>query len=339
MRAGGKSLIIALFASEHRGLRSLTGFFKGAWSDKPSPLLGVLFMVLSTIGFASMHAGVRYLSLKLHQHPFEIAFFRNLFGFVALAPWFVRQGLRPLRTRRLSLHVTRALINVVAMLFFFTALSLTPIAQVQALGFTAPLFASLLAVFFLGEKALLWRWSALLVGFAGALIIIRPGLKAIDLGSLLVLGSTATWAVAIIIIKNLSRTDSSVTITAYMVVLMTPLSLVAAAFFWRWPTGQELFWLALVGIAGTLAQLSMTQAFRVADATAVLPFDFMKLVWGAMLGYAIFREAPDSGVWIGGLTIFAAATYIAYRESQTKATPGLSAPAAAVQSPPRSGTT
>ncbi len=285
----------------------------------PLPLGGVLYMVAATVAFASMHGGVRYLALEQGLHPFEIAFFRNLFGLLALAPWFVSQGLRPLRTQRFGLHVVRALINVVAMLLFFMALALTPIAQVQALGFTAPLWATLLMVIFLREKVFLWRWGALAVGFIGALIIIRPGIKTIDAGSLLVLGSAATWAFAIIIIKMLSRTDSSVTITAYMVLLMIPLSFVPAVFFWQWPNGTQLFWLAFVGISGTLAQMGMAQAFRMTEATAVLPLDFMKLLWGALIGYLVFSEVPDSGVWIGGLTVFAAATYIAYRESRDSA--------------------
>jgi drug/metabolite transporter (DMT)-like permease len=303
----------------------------------PAPVLGILFMVASTICFASMHGAVRYLALREHLHPFEIAFFRTFFGLLALAPWFIRQGLMPLRTQRFGLHAARALINVVAMLMFFMALGLTPIAQVQALGFTAPLWASLLAILVLKERVLLWRWGALIIGFVGALIIIRPGFKSIDLGSLLVLGSAAIWSFAIIIIKTLSRTDSSVTITAYMVLLMSPLSLIPALFFWQWPNGEQLLWLAFVGISGTLAQLVMTQAFHVADTTAVLPLDFMKLVWGAMIGYAVFAEVPDAGVWLGGVTVFAAATYIAYRESQSK---GVKAPAtvpAAGSTPPPSG--
>ncbi len=289
------------------------------FASKPSPLLGVAFMLASTVAFAGMHGGVRYLAVELQLHPFEIAFFRNFFGLLALTPWFVRQGLVPLRTERFGLHVSRAFINVVAMLLFFMGLGLTPLAQVQALGFTAPLFATLLAIAFLRERVFLWRWSALIVGFIGALIIIRPGIKAIDVGSLLVLASAATWACAIIIIKMLSRTDSSVTITAYMVLLMTPLSLVPAVFFWQWPNGEQLAWLVFVGVSGTLAQMGMAQSFRMAEATAVLPLDFMKLIWGALIGYMLFKEVPDAGIWIGGITVFSAATYIAYRESQNKA--------------------
>ncbi|MFQ5756202.1 MAG: DMT family transporter [Acidiferrobacterales bacterium] len=300
-------------------------------------MLGVVFMVASTVAFAGMHGGVRYLALEQHLHPFEIAFFRNFFGLLALAPWFIRRGVRPLRTQRFGLHVWRALINVVAMLLFFMGLALTPIAQVQALGFTAPLFASLLAIIFLRERVFLWRWSALIVGFLGALIIIRPGMKSVDVGSLLVLGSAAIWACAIVIIKMLSRTDSSVTITAYMVILMTPLSFLSAVFFWQWPNGTQLLWLGLVGVSGTLAQMGMAQAFRMAEATAVLPLDFMKLIWGAMIGYALFGEIPDAGIWIGGVTVFAAATYIAYRESQSKVANELTTAPDVKGTPPQSG--
>lgn len=275
-------------------------------------------MIAATVAFAAMHGGVRYLSLDQGLHPFEIAFFRNLFGMLALAPWFLRQGIRPLRTKRIGLHSLRALINVVAMLLFFMGLSLTPIAKVQALAFTAPLFASLLAVVFLGERMGVPRWTALIVGFAGALIIIRPGSASMDLGSLLVLASAATWSLAIIVIKTLSRTDSSVTITAYMVLLMTPMSLLAAVFVWQWPDPWQLTWLVFVGVSGTLAQLAMAQSLYLADTTTVMPLDFMKLIWGAIIGYLLFSEVPGAGIWIGGGVILAAATYIAIRESRKK---------------------
>lgn len=289
-------------------------------ADRSPSLVAVGLMAAATVGFASMHGGVRYLSLRLGLHPFEIAFFRNLFGMLALAPWFVRQGIAPLHTRHLGLHALRALLNVAAMLLFFTGLSLTPIAQVQALGFTAPLFASVLAVLLLGERMLLWRWTALGVGFGGALVIIRPGAQAVDPGSLLVLGSSAVWSFAIIVIKTLSRSDSSVTITSYMVLLMTPMSLLAAVFFWQWPDPEQLAWLVFVGVAGTLAQLALAEALRIADATTILPLDFMKLIWGSIIGYLLFGEVPGATIFIGGGMIFTAATYIAIRETRRKAT-------------------
>ena len=283
---------------------------------KQNTMFGIVLMLISTIAFAAMHACVRHLSDDLH--PFEIAFFRNLFGVFMLAPWFIRFGLTPFHTQKLRLHFVRAGLNIFAMLSFFMAVSMTPLARVQALSFSAPLFATLLAIVLLRETVGLRRWLALIVGFAGAMIIIRPGLEAVDTGSLLVLFSAAVWAVTLIVIKTLSRTDSSVTITVYMVLLMTPLSFIPALFYWQWPTLGQLGWLVLVGIFGTAGQMLVAQSFRYAEATAVMPMDFMKLIWGALLGYLIFSEVPDSWTWLGGTVIFAGATYLTYREHQLK---------------------
>lgn len=273
-------------------------------------------MLLATVAFACMHAAVRHVSADIH--PFEVAFFRNLMGFLVIAPLFLRYGFTPLRTGRFGTHVIRALINVVAMLMFFAGLATTPLAQVQALGFTAPLFATLLAIAFLGERVGARRWTALAVGFFGALIILRPGYQSINLGPLLVVGSAAIWAVALIIIKQLSRTDSSVTITAYMTLLMTPLSLVPALWVWQTPDLHQFLWLTVIGVLGTLAQLLMTQSLRLADASVVLPLDFTKLLWGTAIGYLAFNEIPDIWTWVGGAIIFTGVTYITVREGRIR---------------------
>lgn len=153
-----------------------------------------------------------------------------------------------------------------------------------------------------------------MAGFIGALIIIRPGIQPIEMGALLTLGSAAIWGFTLTIIKILSRTDSAVTITAYMVLLMSPLSLVPALFYWTWPDPAAWFWLVVCGVSGTIAQLLMTQSFRVADATVVLPFDFTKIVWGALIGYLAFGEAVDVWTWAGAVVIFSGVIYITYRE-------------------------
>lgn len=269
-------------------------------------------MATAAACYAIMHGTVRYLSSELH--PFEITFFRNLFGFIVLLPWFAVRGLQPLRTRRIGLHLLRASSNVVAMLMFFMALSMTPLVLVQALGFTAPLFTTVLAIFILGERVRLRRWTALMAGFIGALIIIRPGFQPIEVGALLTVGSAAVWGFTLITIKILSRTDSAVTITAYMVLLMSPLSLIPALFYWTWPEPTAWFWLVVCGVTGTVAQLLMTQSFRVAEATVVLPFDFTKIVWGALIGYLAFGEAVDVWTFAGAAVIFSGVTYITYRE-------------------------
>lgn len=275
-------------------------------------LRGALLMAAAAACYAILHGSVHYISSQIH--PFEITFFRNLFGFIVLLPWFVVHGLKPLRTRRIGLHLVRATSNVAAMLMFFMALSMTPLALVQALGFTAPLFATVLAIFILGERVRLRRWTALIAGFIGALIIVRPGFQPIDTGSLLTLGSAAIWGFTLITIKILSRTDSAVTITTYMVLLMSPLSLLPALFYWTWPEPTVWFWLVVCGVSGTAAQLLMAQSFRVADATVVLPFDFTKIIWGALIGYLVFGEGVDIWTWAGAAVIFSGVTYITYRE-------------------------
>ena len=271
-------------------------------------------MVLACVFFGAMHVGVRHVTQSIH--PFEAAFFRNLFGLLVVAPSFVTHGWRPLRTRRFGLHCVRATLNVVAMLSFFYALSITPVVLVQALAFTAPLFTAVLAVLLLGERIRTRRLTAIVAGFAGTLLIIRPGVQPIELGPVLVIASAAVWGYVVILIKSLSRTDSALTITAYMVLLMSPMTLVCALFVWTWPSGGELAVLAAIGIAGTLAQMCMTQSLRLAETTAVLPFDFTKLVWGAFFAWLLFGELIDTWTLVGALVIFSGGLYVAYRERQ-----------------------
>jgi drug/metabolite transporter (DMT)-like permease len=275
---------------------------------------GVLLMFVSTFFFAAMHASIRHVSAGIH--PFEIAFFRSLFALVVVLPWFLRSGLEPLRTRRIGLHALRAAFNVCAMLSFFYALTITPLSQVTALGFTAPIFATLLAALLLGEVVRLRRWSAIALGFLGVLIILRPGLDVIGAGQLLTLFSSLVWACALLVIKTLSRTDSSVTIISYMALLMIPLTAVPAAFVWQWPDGPQLFWLVLIGVLGGTGQFCMTEALRLADTAVVMPVDFCKLIWVALLAYLAFGEVPDRFTWLGGTVVFASVLYITYREQR-----------------------
>jgi drug/metabolite transporter (DMT)-like permease len=285
----------------------------GARSDSDSALRGIALMFLSTFFFAAMHASIRHVA-STGIHAFEIAFFRSLFALVVVAPWFVRHGLAPLRTQHIGLHGLRAIFNVGAMLSFFYALTIAPLSQVTALGFTAPIFATVLAALLLGEVVRLRRWSAVAIGFFGVLLIIRPGFHEIGPGQLLTLGSSLSWACALMVIKTLSRSDSSVTIISYMALLMMPLTLLPASFFWHWPDAAQLGWLLLIGVLGGSGQLLMTEALHHADTGVVMPIDFCKLLWVTLLAYLAFGEVPDVFTWAGGAVIFASTLYIAYRE-------------------------
>jgi drug/metabolite transporter (DMT)-like permease len=238
---------------------------------------GMVLMFIATFFFSAMHGSIRYVSETIH--PFEIALFRNMFALVVVLPWFYRYGIAPLRTRHFGLHALRALFNIFAMLSFFYALSITPLAEVTALGFTAPIFATVLAVLVLGEVVRARRWTAIVVGFVGTMIVLRPGFVSIGVGQMLALASSMVWSCALLVIKRLGRTDSSATIISYMGLLMVPLSLVPALFVWRWPVGYEWAWLIAIGMLGGIAQYLMTEALRQADTAVVMPIDFFKLIW------------------------------------------------------------
>jgi drug/metabolite transporter (DMT)-like permease len=264
---------------------------------------------MSTTG---MNACVRFLSSQLH--PFEIGFFRCLFGLLVLLPLLLHHGLEPLRTSRVGLHMIRSLLNVTATLLFFLGLAHTPLVTAMALDYSAPLFAAVLAVAFLRERMPPRRLAALLAGIAGVLIVLRPGLERIDLGAIFVLASAATWGLTLIIIKVLSRNDSSLTTTIYVGLFTTPIALVAALPVWQAPSVEQVGWLALTGGLGGLAQLCLAQALRSTEVTVILPIDFTKLVWASLLGFVVFAEIPDLWTWVGGATIFAAAFYVAATE-------------------------
>jgi drug/metabolite transporter (DMT)-like permease len=282
----------------------------------PGNLRGLLLMVFSTLCMSCMHSLIRYVTADLH--PFEVTFFRCAFGLVVVVPWLARQGLTSVRTQRFSLHLARAAINIGSMMCFFWALSLAPLTDVTALGFLSPLAATALAAVLLHERVGMRRWTAIVVGFAGALIVLRPGFAAIGQGQVLTLISVVLWAVVLIIIKVAARTDSAVAITAWMSLLMAPLALVPALFYWTWPSLTQLGWLLVIGVIGNIGQIAMTQALKEGETAVVMPIDFLKLVWITGIAYFAFGEVPGLYSWAGGAIIFAAGAYVAMRESRRR---------------------
>jgi drug/metabolite transporter (DMT)-like permease len=277
---------------------------------------GCALMLIGTVMFAGMHAAIRHATQ--HLPPVEVAFFRNLFGLFVVAPLLVRYGAGLFRTSKLNLHVLRAVLNVVSMLMFFAGLSMTPLARATALSFTAPIFTALLSALFLGEIFRWRRWTAIFAGFFGALVILRPGLQVLDTGSMLVLFSSLLWSMALIDIKVLGRTESTMTITAYVTVLLIPMSFAPALIVWQTPGLDMWVWLVFIGIIGTLGQLVVTEAVKLADMTVLMPFDFLKLVWAAFLGIIFFTEVPDLFTWVGAAIVFGSSFYIAWREAKLR---------------------
>jgi drug/metabolite transporter (DMT)-like permease len=287
-----------------------------AFARLPAASRGALFMIGASAGFSVMMALVRDLSPDIH--PFVSAFFRNLFGLLFMIPWVIGEGRRHhLHSQRWGMHFLRSMMGLAAMLLLFLSLGLMPLAEATALTFTAPLFATIGAALILGETVRLRRWTAVAVGFAGALIILRPGMGTLQPAALVALAAAAFIAGAMLTIKSLSRTEHPNAIVVIMGLMMTPASLGPAVAVWTMPDPLELAKLLAMGLAATVGQVCLTRSFRSADASVVLPFDFARLVFVAILGYLMFGEAPDPWTWTGGAVIVGATVYIAHREART----------------------
>ncbi len=285
----------------------------------PVVLRAMLLMLFSTLVLSAMHGLVRHLGQQLH--PFEIAFFRNLFGLLVILPLLIRHGRQSFATSQPGLQLLRGLSSIVAMLGWFYGLSLVPIAEATALSFSSAIFASLGAVLILGETMRLRRWTAVVVGFIGTLIILRPGFAEVGPGVWWILLSSVCWGISIVIVKRLGRTDSALSIVTWMSVMLTIYSLPPALWVWQQPTLLQLGLLLLIGTLASAGHLAMVSALKLVDASSLTPLDYTRLIWASLIGYLAFGELPDLWTWVGGSLIFASATYITLREARLRRDP------------------
>ena len=284
------------------------------FSELPLTSKAIIFMALASVLFVAMHALVRDLSKDLH--PFQIAFFRASLGLIVLSPIIFKNRFAILRTSKIKLHALRGLLNAGAMLCFFYGLSITPLAQVTALSFAVPLFATLFAVLLLREIIKIRRITALLIGFFGTLVIIRPGLIDFGLGPILILSQAIIWSLALMVIKVLTRTDSSLTIAIYASIFLSPMVLIAAIPVWQSPTVYQLILMLIIATFGTIAQTLMNESLKLGETSVVMPVEFTRMIWAALFGYCFFSEVPDIFTWFGSVLIFGSTAYIAVRESK-----------------------
>jgi drug/metabolite transporter (DMT)-like permease len=232
-----------------------------------------------------------------------------------MLPWMLSSGFPGLDTHHLRLHLARAAVGVFAMGFWFTSLALVPLAEAVALNFTMPLFIVAGAAAILGEKVGLRRWSATAIGFLGMLVILRPGIAVVSPVMVLPVAAAFFMAISVLMLKHMSATVSAGTSVLYMNLLITPLSLVPAAFVWAWPHWQDLFVLAALGLIAMLAHLALARALAAADASAIMPFDYARLPFIALIAFVLFGEVAEIWTWIGAAIIAGSAFYIARRES------------------------
>lgn len=274
---------------------------------------GALLMIGAAVCFAAMAVLIRYITRDIH--PFEAAFFRNLFGLLPMLPWLIGNGLSGLRTQRFRLHLLRGVLGLGAMLCLFSALAITPAAQVIAINFTLPILTTVLAAIIVRETVRARRWTAVLIGFAGAMVIIRPLGQTLETGAVLALCATLFMAVAMTTVKMLSRTESANAIVTWMGLTMTPLSLVPALYHWQMPTLWQFAVLLLIAGSATAGQQLLVRAYRAADQSYVMIFDFLRLPFVALMAFVMFGETVDFWTWAGAILIIGSAMYIARREA------------------------
>ncbi len=277
------------------------------------PVQVAIWMVLSGLVFSIMGVLIRLATVDLH--PFQVAFVRIAMGIPLLVPLVLRQGLTVLRTNNFPGYLLRAAFSVGGLLGGFYATAHLPLADSVSFSFTAPLFATVGAAVFLGETLRLRRIIALIVGFIGVLVILRPGHVPLSLEMIVALASSAATAGAILTVKRLSGTEASTTIVAYLSLLVTPIALLPAIWVWQWPSATLWAVMISIGILGTCGQIAVTRAYSLVDASMVMPFDYLRLPFTAVLAYLVFFEVPDTLTFVGVGIIAVSTCYIAWRES------------------------
>lgn len=279
------------------------------------PIQGAIWMVLAATCFTAMLSTIRFVAQDLH--PFEIAFFRYLVTVIWMGPSLIRF----LRTNGLSvprkgLYTLRAVFGCCSTLLWFYGVPYLPLSDAIAINFTAPLWATVFAALILHEIVRLRRWSAVILGFCGVLIVLRPGFTEVSDAALILLLASAAWGSQHIVLKLLSRTEPVNVIVAMHAIMLLPLTFVAALFFWTVPSVDNLIWMAGMGTMGTLGHIFLTRAFAAADASVVLPFDFAKMPIAVLIGWFAFGEPTDVWTWVGAAVIVSSTGYIARREAQ-----------------------
>ncbi len=276
-------------------------------------------MLLGGLGFAVALAIAKQLTAEIHS--FELNFFRCLFGLIALAPMFLKGGPGILRTRCWGLHLGRGLFGGVGQICVYFGLAYLPLAVITAVTYTRPLWLVVLAVLFLGESARWRRWTAIAVGFMGVLIVARPSIETVGFPLAVLVFSTLCHSSAHVFLKKSTAIDPPTTIVFWYLVISTVVGAVPTVFVWVTPNLEQFAWLALTGILYVVGQGFITLAFRAGEATAVTPFDYVRLLYAIGFDIALFSTYPDGWTIMGSTVIVGSTLYIARRHARLRDLP------------------
>lgn len=275
-------------------------------------LRGMMWMVLSGLCFAANYAVIRHLAADIHV--LEMVFFRNLFGLMVLIPfiWRIRHTIR--RPKSWSIIFGRGVLQTGASGLWYYGVTLIPLAMATSLMMIEPIVGSMLAILLLKEPNHMSRWMAVGVGLLGALIIVRPGLIEVSVGSAAIIVAAILWSGYLLLGKIQSRDDPVSLVVAYASAITVPLSLIPVLFFWVTPNFEQFLWLILMGAVATGGYVCLTNAYKLGDVTIVSPLTFTRTIFAAIVGFLVFAEVPEIWVWIGSIVIVASNTNLARQE-------------------------
>ncbi|MDH3219386.1 MAG: DMT family transporter [Gammaproteobacteria bacterium] len=279
-----------------------------------SNLKGCLWMLAGGLLFVAVTVLVRHLGSDMPA--VQAAFIRYSIGVLLLLPLIWRMRWRGIRAGSIRLYVYRGIVHGIAVMLWFFAMARIPLAEVTAIGFSTPVFTALGAILIFREQVRARRMLAILAGFIGTLVILRPGFQSIEAGSLAQLVAAFFFAGSFLLAKRMTERESSGDILVMLTIFCTLALLPGAIYYWRQPTLVEVGWLALVAVFATAGHYALTRAIAHAPLTVTQPLSFLQLVWAVLFGYWLFDEVPDNWVIFGALMIVAAVSYLAHREAQ-----------------------
>lgn len=289
----------------------------GAAGRTQDPVAAVVWITISMALLAGLGGFAKGLA-QGGMDPLQVLFFRNFGVLLLMLPLLHWRGPSLVRSKRFHLYWVRSGLSLLSMMCWFHALTLLPFGEVTAITFLAPLFGTLCAIFFLGEIVGIRRWSALLVGFLGAMIILRPGMETVGIGQLMALTSAMAMGIVGPLVKHLTSEDDADKIVFITHVLITPMALVPALFVWQWPALETLPMIVGMALCAGIGHVALVRGFAAADASLVFAFEFSRLPFAVLIGLLFFAEPTDIWTWIGATVIFASAVYITRREAKLR---------------------
>jgi drug/metabolite transporter (DMT)-like permease len=316
MRCEVQARALVLFALSYERKRKGHAMTRLLLNTSPA-IAGATLMILAGFLFAVVNTIVQYGTMVLGLPPTTVAFWQYLIAMGFSVPWLISSGFKALRTTKPLIHILRVLFAAAGVQFWVMSLANVPIWQAIALIMLSPFFVTFGASLFLNEAVGVRRWSAVIVGFIGGMIILAPWSDAFSLYALLCVLAAAMWAVSSLLTKHLTKTETPESITVYLLLLLTPINAILAS-----QSGLGLEWglsgllLVTAGLFTALAQYALTKAYSLADATYLQPFDHLKLPLNVALGFVVFGFAPPGSLWLGSALIVAASFYMLQREAK-----------------------